>query len=77
MMARQYIPVPQKQQSAQKKTEGRSGIDRSAQFSAINLAAGIAGIPKLQLPDSATNPVKPSIGQAGLKLPSLPKYAKH
>ena len=76
MMARQYIAVPQKRNSAVKKTNG-AGKDRTAQASAIGMAGQIASIPKLQVPESKTSPVPPSIGQARLKLPDLPAYARH
>ena len=76
MMARQYIPVPQKRHSAVKKTNG-AGKDRTAQASAIGLSGSLSAIPQLQFPSDKTAPVPPSLGQARLKLPSLPSYANH
>jgi hypothetical protein len=79
MLARQYVPQPQKRTSAARKVDG-AGKDRSVQHDIITANAnamamgGFAG--QLRRPEVANNMPAPSVLQARLKLPSLPNYAK-
>ena len=82
LLARQYIPVPQKRQTANRKINGIGSKDRTVQAAQIAAAAapgpvspGALRAPVL--PPFKTDPVAPSLGQSGFKLPSLPNYAKH
>jgi hypothetical protein len=85
LLARQYIPVPQRQQSAEKKTEGRSGQDRTVQAQQIyadntaDLVAANAKLPgqSVQIYPAVSNaPLPPSQAQAGAKLPSIPAFLR-
>jgi hypothetical protein len=82
ILARQYIPAPQKQQTANRKINGIGSKDRTVQAAQIAAAAapgpvspGTLRAPVL--PPFKTDPIAPSLGQSGFKLPSLPNYAKH
>ena len=82
LLARQYIPVPQKRQTANRKINGIGSKDRTVQAAQIAAAAapgpvspGALRAPVL--PPFKTDPIAPSLGQSGFKLPSLPNYAKH
>ena len=78
MLAKQYIPPPQKRGSAVRKIQGISK-DRSAQQSIIRANAnppslgGFAG--QLKAPSVANMPLPPSLQQAGAKVLRLPNYA--
>jgi hypothetical protein len=85
MLARQYIPVPQKQNSAVKKVNGSGSVDLTAQAREIYksdsaaLAAANAKLPgqNVQIyPETSTAPLPPSQAQAGAKLPSVPAFLR-
>lgn len=82
MMAKQYVPQPQKRHTAVRKIDGSSeGVDRSVQHAIIEANANpprlgsYAG--QLRRPTVSNAAVPPSVSQLDYKLPSLPSFAKH
>jgi hypothetical protein len=77
MLARQYIPAPQKQQSAIKKTNGQAK-DRTVQARKIlnGTTPGTSGEPgQKKQPEAATAPLKPSVTEIGVRKPRMPNFA--
>ncbi len=78
MLARQYVPQPQKRRSAVRKVQGM-GKDRSVQADIISANASPANglFPQLRAPTVGNAALPPSLLQAGAKPLKLPNYATH